>query len=333
MCVDQLAGHLTCGVGDVVIFVGAEEDVPAPLESQALYQIVSQKTSNPTQAGKPALLLFGVRYYGGGGRISIVDGYIERPTFSRENQNEFSAEFTMVKIQPCTSLGGGAVSGEFWLQTASPPPSVDDYVMFWGSPPPYLLSLSSSVFKVDCIRQQADNSGGTSFEFSVLPAEVGEVGGLGSASGAEAGEGVFGFARAISVDAIFRPGSFGGGEGRRDGGLTNVADIDERRKDDKRRALGYNGSASKRRRRDSDPLIPPPYCDIPRRVYLRTSVALSPHMQKKLQFSEQDGERGDCVFHFFVPDTVADGGGYSWKLFKVIQRDSRVVCAAELHNL
>ena len=72
MCVDQLAGHLTCGVGDVVIFVGAEQDVPAPLESQALYQIISQKTSNPTQAGKPALLLFGVRYYGGGGRISVV---------------------------------------------------------------------------------------------------------------------------------------------------------------------------------------------------------------------------------------------------------------------
>jgi hypothetical protein len=320
---------VTCHVGDVVIFVGADQDVPAPLESQALYQIIS----NPTEAGKPGHLLFSVRYYGGGGRFSIVDGCIERPTFSRQNLNEFSEEFTMVKIQPCTSLGRGHVAGEFWLQTSFPPPSIDDYIMFWGSPPPYLLSLSSSVFKVGCIRQQAEHAGSNSFQFSVLPVEVGEVGGLGSASGAEAGEGVFAFARAVSVDAIFRPESLGGGEGRRERGLTNVADIDERRKDDKRRALGYNGSASKRRRKDSDLSTPPPYYNIPRRVYLRTSVSLSSHMQKKLQFTEQDGKGGHCVFHFFVPDTVADGGGYSWKLFKVIQRDSRIVCAAKLHNL
>jgi hypothetical protein len=69
------------------------------------------------------------------------------------------------------------------------------------------------------------------------------------------------------------------------------------------------------------------------RVYLRSSVRLSAHMQQQLQRRVGPGANCTCDFHFFVPNTVADGGGYSWKLFKAIDKASHVICAAKMHVL
>jgi hypothetical protein len=57
-------------------------------------------------------------------------------------------------------------------------------------------------------------------------------------------------------------------------------------------------------------------------------------MQTQLQFQSEAEAFSCCEFLFFAPEVVADGGGYSWKLFKAVDKASRSVfysCFAAPH--
>jgi hypothetical protein len=304
------ASDLRCGVDDVVIFVGLEgRDVPLPLESQvrsdfvlssaschllrqALYQIASFDADRaPVESSVPAPqhdINITVRFLGGGGRIAINDGEITTPAHAPEHLHDVSPAFSMIKIQVCRLLGRFETAAGLFLFTPHSPPPLHDYVMFWGDCPPYLLSCQSSVFKV-CSVSESDGGG---YQFSVLPVEGArrggeresgggegggeerEAGGRGGGEVGSSGHCIFGFARAVSFDAIYRNSSFSSGGCGRDR-LMTVEIIDQRRKNDKNAS---HKSKQKRRRKDFAE-SPPPYCDISSRVYLRSSVLLSPHIQ------------------------------------------------------